>query len=250
MRTILRSFCLLSALSLLSCLSAQELNTKKLTVPDGISKEMPRVNSNFVLKLQNHASSEKLSPLLIWMHGGDGSTEIQGENWPRSQKHFKYISETYPFSILFPQAVGKGWNGASMEVLIKYVLDNYPIDPTRIYLSGGSMGGAGTWLVANHNPGLFAALVPCMGGGLVREEILGTVDFERLAPLPSWSFCGRLDKATPIEYPLEIDSILHSLGGFPKLTIYENMGHGGPAAEPWKHEEIYMWLLSQKRTDL
>lgn len=233
----------------ITILSAQEMNSLRLNVPAEISSEMPRVNSNFILKLHDQTEKDKLSPLLIWMHGGGGSTEIQGENWPKSPNFFRHISETYPLSLLFPQAVGKGWDGASMEVLIKYVLDNYPIDPGMIYLSGGSMGGAGTWLVANYNPDLFAALVPCMGGGLVREEILGTVDFERLAPLPSWSFCGRLDKATPIEYPLEIDSILHSLGGHPKLTIYEDMGHGGPAQEPWKTEDIYIWLLSHQKDE-
>ncbi len=109
------------------------------------------------------------------MHGGDGSTGVQGQNWPRSEKQFRFISE-YPLSVLFPQAVGKGWDGASMEVLINYVLEMYPI-----------------------------------------------------------------------EYPLEIDSILHSLGGDPKLTIYEDMGHGGPAQEAWEHEELYKWLLAQVR---
>jgi len=231
-------------------LSTMELTIMELTVPGEIGKQMPRVNRNFILKLQNNLSEGEKSPLLIWMHGGGGSTEASGKGWPGSKKQFIYISEKYPLSVLFPQAVERGWDGLSMEVLLKYVLDNFPIDPDRIYLAGGSMGGAGTWLVAHHNPELFAALVPCMGGGLNRDEILGTVSFERVKHLPSWSFCGRLDKVTPIEYALEIDSILNALGADPKLTIYEDMGHGGPASEAWKHEELYEWLLSHKKNAL
>ncbi len=249
MRSFNQTLTLAALLFLFTGSKAQEISTEKITVPADIAKEMPRVNSNFVLKLNKGIAEGELSPLLIWMHGGGGSTEVQGQNWPGSEKHFRFISEKYPLSVLFPQAVGRGWDGASMEVLIEYVLENYPIDPNRVYLAGGSMGGAGTWLVANHNPDLFAALVPCMGGGLNRKEILGTVDFGRLAPLPSWSFCGGVDEVTPIDYPLEIDSILHSLGGNPKLTIYEDMGHGGPAQKAWENEELYDWLLSQERKE-
>jgi predicted peptidase len=241
---------LASAHLIFNLVSAQDLTTMKLTVPENISEQMPRVNKNFTLKIQNNLAEGEKSPLLIWMHGGGGGVDTTGDGWPKSEKPFKYISEKYPLSILFPQAVGRGWDGASMEVLINYVLENYPINPDRVYLSGGSMGGAGTWLVANHNPDLFAALISCMGGGLDREEILETVSFERLRHLPSWSFCGRLDKVTPIEYAIEIDSILNSMGGNPKLTIYEDMGHGGPASEAWEQEELYAWLLSHERDGL
>lgn len=223
--------------------SAQNLIVNELTVPEHISKQMPRVNKNFVLKTPTKLNEERKSPLLIWLHGGGGWTNTNGEGWPKISKH---ISEKYPFAILFPQSIGVGWDGASMEVLVKYIIENYPIDSKRVYLAGGSMGGAGTWLVANHNPDLYAALVPCMGGGRVREEILDVISFEKLKKKPVWAFGGRLDKATPIEYAIEIDSILNSIGGNAKLTIYENMGHGGPVQEAFKNEELYIWLMQQK----
>lgn len=225
---------------------AQNLTVNKLTVPEDISRQMPRVNKNFILKTPTKLNEESKSPLLIWLHGGGEWTNTNGENWPKTSNHFKYIPKKYPFAILFPQSIGVGWDGASMEVLINYIIENYPIDPERIYLSGGSMGGAGTWLVANHNPDLYTALVPCMGGGRVREEILDVISFEKLKKKPVWAFGGRLDKATPIEYAIEIDSILNSVGGNSKLTIYENMGHGGPVQEAFKSEELYIWLMQQK----
>ncbi|MFC1552314.1 prolyl oligopeptidase family serine peptidase [Candidatus Latescibacterota bacterium] len=134
-----------------------------------------------------------------------------------------------------------------MEILVKYVLENYPIDPQRIYLSGSSMGGAGTWLVANHNPDLYAALVPCMGGGRNREEIVETITLERLKNVPVWAFSGRIDKSTPIEFAIELEEGLTSIGGNIRHTIYEDMGHQGPSDEAYNQEETYIWLMSHKK---
>jgi|GEM_PF-5221162 predicted peptidase len=239
-------FILGAALLLSTAASAQNLTTRELTVPKEIAARMPRVNMNFILKTQDDLPDGEKSPLLIWMHGGGAGAKVNGEGWPRQRK-FKYLSKDYPFAVLYPQAVGTGWDGESMEVLVKYVLENFPIDPKRVYLSGSSMGGAGTWLVANHNPDLYAALVPCMGGGRVREEIVEVISLERLKHVPIWAFSGRIDKATPIEYAIELEEGLKANGGNIRHTIYEDMGHQGPADEAFNQVETYTWLMSYEK---
>ncbi len=234
------------ALILSTSVSSQVLTSNKLTVPEDIAERMPRVNMNFILQLMDGQAQGEKGPLLIWLHGGGAWTKVNGEGWPKDQKRFKHLSK-YPMNILFPQSVGVGWDGESMEVLVRYILDNFPIDPQRIYLSGASMGGAGTWLVANYNPDLYAALVPCMGGGRNREEIVETISLEKLKNMPVWAFSGRIDKATSIEYALELEEGLKSIGGNIRHTIYEDMGHQGPANKAFEQEETYTWLLSHKK---
>jgi len=215
---------------------------------------MPNTNKNITLLTQNDIPEGEKYPLLIWLHGGGGKAESNGSRWPKSRP-LPYITDPekakFKVAVLYPQTIEpSAWVGEEVGVLVRYLLEEYPFDPNRVYLTGHSMGGAGIWLVANRNPDLFAALVPCMGGGRIREEVIDVISFEKLKNIPVWAFNGGKDKVTPVEYSIEIDRVLNSIGGDSKITIYPEMGHNGPSPAAFAQEETYTWLLSHTKSSV
>ncbi len=83
------------------------------------------------------------------------------------------------------------WKTKDLDLLLDYVKNHYPVDEKRIYLTGLSMGGFGTWAWAAEKPETFAAIAPICGGG-------NPLNAKRLSKLPIWVFHGDKDKVVPI----------------------------------------------------
>ena len=114
-----------------------------------------------------------------------------------------------------------------------------PVDPDRVYLTGESMGGYGTWEIAVRYPDRFAAIAPVCGVG---EAWLAS----RLVNLPVWAFHGAQDDRVPLRGSQEMVEAVTKCGGRPKLTVYPDMGHMiGDFV--YGNEELYRWLLAQRR---
>jgi predicted peptidase len=101
----------------------------------------------------------------------------------------------FPFALVSPQCPsGFYWRGNVIMGLIDDIVENYSIDATRIYLTGSSMGGYGTWQISHEYPERFAAIAPLCGGGLFVSPYF----MERLKNLPVWAFhdkrCGPLPR--------------------------------------------------------
>jgi predicted peptidase len=109
----------------------------------------------------------------------------------------------------------------------------------RIYVTGLSMGGFGTWALAAHTPNRFAAIVPICGGGDPSRT-------KRIAHIPAWVFHGGKDGTVPVENSQKMVDALKKNGGNPKLTIYPEAGHDSWTAA-YDTPELYEWLLQQKR---
>jgi len=119
------------------------------------------------------------------------------------------------------------------------VTTKYKVDQDRIYLTGISMGGFGTWALAAYDADRFAAIIPICGGG----EVIST---RRLTRLPVWAFHGAKDPIVPLKRSEELVDALKKANGNAKLTVYPDAFHDSWTAT-YDNPEIYEWLLAQKR---
>ncbi|MFK5957788.1 MAG: prolyl oligopeptidase family serine peptidase [Lutibacter sp.] len=137
-----------------------------------------------------------------------------------------------------------GWNKAENDLMkmIDNTLINFNADENRVYLSGISYGGFGTWYIASKHPKRFAAINPIVGWG---HPIL--MDSIAKYKIPVWQFAGGRDQVIPVKYFYEGLNKLEKLGHKNiRFTIHEDLSH-----DTWKRiyegNDIYNWLLDQKR---
>ena len=123
--------------------------------------------------------------------------------------------------------------------LIEALVNEHRIDKGRIYLTGLSMGGYGTWDLISRRPELFAAAIPVCGGGDPAQA-------EKLSNLPIWAFHGDADPLVPVERLRDMIAAIKKAGGEPKYTEYKGVGHDA-WTPTYKNNEVLDWLFEQKR---
>lgn len=124
--------------------------------------------------------------------------------------------------------------------LVEHVCTTMPIDPDRVYLTGFSMGGFGTWQTACFNPSRFAAIAPLSGGGDVDQA-------ERLANMPIWAFHGADDEVVPLSSSQAMVEAVRKCGGRVEFTVYPGCGHGECCERAYRDDLLLEWLLAQRR---
>jgi predicted peptidase len=199
-----------------------------------------RVKYDYLLFLpEGYAKSRKRWPLMLFLHGAGES----GTNLLKIKKlgppNIVDAKPDFPFILVSPQSQGNGWNPDALNALLDDVIRDYRVDQDRVYLTGASMGGTGTWTLASAHPGKFAAIVPVSSGG-------ETGDINKLARMPIWAFHGAKDptvKVTRIEATV---AALRAAGNDVKLTIYPDAVHDA-WTQAYNTPELYQWLLEQKR---
>ena len=198
---------------------------------------------DFLLQLPegySDAGRDRRWPLVLFLHGiGERGSDIQ-----RIKNHGlpKLIGQgkRYPFIVVSPQCPDdEWWNVLALEALIAHVAKKYRVDPDRVYLTGLSMGGYGTWALAQRHAERYAAVVPICGGGEIRHA-------PELRNLPLWAFHGAKDFTVPVKRSQEMIDAIKAAGGSPKLTIYPEGGHN-VWDETYDNPELWTWLLAQKR---
>ena len=153
---------------------------------------------------------------------------------------FIETKEDFPFIVVSPQCPRRRyWSETLLNNLLDEVLAEYAIDDDRVYLTGMSMGGFGTWNVACSDPDRFAAIAPICGGGKPQSV-------ESLIHVPAWAFHGAKDKVVPLRRSEEMVRALQKAGGDAKLTVYPNAGHDA-WTETYKNPQLYKWFLQHKR---
>ncbi|MDF3058163.1 MAG: Alpha/beta hydrolase family protein [Rariglobus sp.] len=186
------------------------------------------------------ADAKKRWPLVIFLHGsGERGTDLQ-----KVAKHGppKRVEEgkAFPFILLSPQCpAGQWWDIAALDVWLDEVVRKYRVDPERIYLTGLSMGGYGSWGWAQRSPKRFAAIVPVCGGGDPKQGA-------KLKDLPVWAFHGAKDPTVPLARTEEMIAAIKEAGGEPRVTIYPEAAHDSWTAA-YADDEVFTWLLAQKR---
>ena len=128
--------------------------------------------------------------------------------------------------------------------LLDEVVNRYRVDKRRIYLTGLSMGGFGTYYIALDHPERFAAIVPICGG------LTWWAGFhERVAALkdmPVWVFHGAKDETVPVEASQEAVDALRAVGNDARFTVYPEAGHDS-WTETYNNPDLYTWLLCHSR---
>lgn len=189
---------------------------------------------------------EKRWPLLIFLHGAGE----RGDNLELVFRHgpLKQVREgqDYPFIIVAPQLPQDiTWDRRLDELdrLLLSLIETYQVDVERIYLTGLSMGGYGTWHWAVHQPNAFAALVPICGG---TWWLLGFPQrIEVLKEVPIWAFHGDADEVVPVRMTEELVEVLLKLNAPVRFTKYSGVGHDSWTLA-YNEPELVPWLLKQK----
>ncbi len=200
-----------------------------------------KVTMKYLIYLPKDYEQKDSWPVLLFLHGSGE----RGDNLDLVKTHGppKLISagKQFPFIVVSPQCPnGRWWEAVELATLLDEIVEKYKVDQDRIYLTGLSMGGFGTWSLAAYQPNRFAAIVPICGGGEVYWS-------DTLAHIPVWAFHGAKDSGVPPERSKQMVEALKKDGGNPKLTIYPEAGHDS-WTEAYNTPELYEWLLQQKRT--
>lgn len=138
------------------------------------------------------------------------------------------------------EIVRRAWKPEELVQLLDHVLVNTNADPERVYVTGLSMGGFGTWRLAATYPDRFAAAVPICGGGEPEKLADG------LRRIPIWAFHGAQDPTVPLAKSQSMVDAVKRAGGDVKLTIYPDAAHNS-WEETYDNQAVYDWLLSHRR---
>jgi len=195
------------------------------------------------------AKGDRRWPLMLFLHGaGERGTNIQRVAVHGPPKLVKE-GRNFPFILVAPQCPeGERWQNDSLLKLLEQVMAEHKVDAGRVYLTGLSMGGYGTWKLALANPEKFAAIAPICGGGEYIDALLANrAKAAALRSLPVWAFHGAKDQVVPLEESERMVNALKKVGVKDvKLTVYPEANHDS-WTETYNNPEFYEWLLKQER---
>ncbi|MBN2851812.1 MAG: prolyl oligopeptidase family serine peptidase [Clostridia bacterium] len=202
-----------------------------------------KINMEYLLYLPKDYQESKKWPLVLFLHGAGE----RGHDLRLLKRHGipKLIEEgaNFPFIAVSPQCPADFWWNELFEelsLLIDEMKNDYSIDDTRIYLTGLSMGGYGTWDFAIRRPDLFAAIAPVCGGAMSRRMVM------KLKNIPVWAFHGAKDNIVLPSETTDLVEVLKKNGGNVKVTIYPDMEHDSHVAA-YNDPMLYEWLLEQRK---
>jgi predicted peptidase len=177
-------------------------------------------------------------PLIVFLHGGgERGTNL---NKVKATGPLRYIAtgKKLPFVILSPQIRPEQyWDPEVVIGLLNEIIKTYRIDTERIYLTGLSIGGLGTWETSIKYPEKFAAIAPVSGWGDPKQ-------LWKISHTPVWIFHGAKDQVVPVIASTVMADTLKKYGNV-KLTVYPKGQHGN-WAETYNNEELYKWFLEHK----
>ncbi len=209
--------------------------------------------------------ADKKYPLVIVLHsaaerGSDNISQIDGVAsvliskkvqkmhpsfvfMPQCPKGTQWVNTDFtktPFShyqqLLIPESVEM----KMIYAVIRELVSKYPIDTSRIYIGGFSMGGSGTWDMISRYPDLFAA-------AFVMAGVSDTATAAKIKNIPVWAFSGEFDDIAPAILNKEMCDAINQVGGNCKFTMYRSIGHYC-VHEAMKEPGFIEWLFSQKKS--
>ena len=213
-----------------------------------------------LLKPKNRESDKKY-PLVVFLHGAGERGDDNAAQLVHGMADFCKADrrERYPCYIIAPQCpTGQKWADVDWSAdsvtfpdrisdslaltfaVVDAMLKDAPIDRDRIYITGLSMGGYGTWDALARRPDFFAAAMPICGGGDPKTVA-------KFKHVPISCFHGSADGAVPVEQSRGMIKALKAAGGHPKYTEYEGVGHNS-WARTYANDATYQWLFAQRRS--
>lgn len=209
------------------------------------SKEISKhIQFNYYLYLPENYNrdAEEQWPLILFLHGAGE----RGNNIELIKKHgMPKILENkndFPFIVVSPQCPESSWWILQLQNLndfIEDIITRYKIDKKRIYLTGMSMGGYGTWHLAMAYSEKFAAIAPICGGGM-------SWNAQTLKDIPVWAFHGAQDSVVPIVESENMVNALKQCGGNVEFTVYPEADHDS-WTQTYDNPELYKWFLAHRK---
>jgi predicted esterase len=224
------------------------LSTEAISGPQFHTSEIANINYILYIPSNYGENSAQKWPVLIYLHGMDRvntSVEVLKNDYPLNALDDQ---DDFPFIVVAPLGTGEYefWATEEMVNSIMALLDEIEtmlsVDANRIYLTGGSAGGNGTWTIGVRHPERFAALVSFMGyygwPPSVPENICDLVD------VPVQVFHGANDELIPLDAEQKLVDALIACGGNVQFIVFPNAGHDIEAERVYT-PELYQWLLEQ-----
>ena len=260
-------FCLIAIVFWLGCTKKYD-NTEQLKKYIPMSYKDRDLKKELLYRLyipEGYNASEKY-PLILYLHdgGGNGSdnkshigsvTEkfispffqgvaksfVMTPQCPKGQQWLNTRFKTKPFTNYDQNSIPES---DSMKMIVKALacLENdYSIDRSRIYITGYSMGGSGTWDMITRYPYIFAAAVPLTG-------VSDPAKAKTISHLPVWAFHGVKDEISSVENTRNMIRELKNNGSPCRYTEYDGIGHClWPAV--YSDAEMVKWLFSQQKKE-
>jgi predicted peptidase len=210
---------------------------------------------------RDYKADGKKWPLMLFLHGlGESSNDDLSRVKIHGPAKLVEKQPDFPFVLVTPQLpppvaydpnrkkpsdgviaiVRKAWKAEELIKLVDHVATELNVDPERIYVTGLSMGGFGTWRLVSTYPDRFAAAVCVCGGG--EPETMA----RNLSKVPIWAFHGAKDPVVPLSESEKMVDAVKRAGGDVKLTVYADVEHNSWDAT-YSNPKVFDWLLEHKR---
>jgi predicted peptidase len=211
---------------------------------DRVHKDSDGREARYVLFVPHEYDGKNPVPVILFLHGA-GETGTDGEKQARVGlgKFVRAHEKTFPFLVVFPQSQKRTWGADSEDgkralAILEEVQKEFATDPKRVYLTGLSMGGFGTWSLSTKYPDKWAAIVPICAGGNPKAA-------DKIKHIPCWCFHGADDPRVNVEKSREMVAALKAAGGQPKYTEFPGVKH-----ESWDKayatKGLFEWMLEKK----
>ncbi|MFM7135653.1 MAG: prolyl oligopeptidase family serine peptidase [Planctomycetota bacterium] len=254
----------LSLLGMLAASSADGAEPEAATWQDSFARDERQVDGatlRYRLFTPDPLPAGGRLPLVLVLHGAGERGDDNSAQLKHVAVEFHRRQATHPCLVLVPQCPeGKRWvevdwgdqSGTGtfpaapsepMRLALEVVDDLIAagrVDPDRVYVTGLSMGGYGTWYAAGMPGSRFAAAAPLCGGG-------DPAWANRYVALPVWAFHGDDDQVVPVGRSREMVEAIRAVGGKPKYTEYPGVGHDC-WSRTYVDDRFYDWLFAQQRT--
>lgn len=197
----------------------------------------------YVVYVPREYDPRKPWPLIVFLHGaGERGDDGLKQTEVGIGRAVRFNSERFPCIIVMPQCPDGGWWDAAVddiEQAYRDTVDSYNIDPKRVYLTGLSMGGFGTWIYGAQHVDRFAALLPICGGGRLE-------DVPALSRVPIWAFHGADDETVFPDESIKMVNAVKAANGNVTYTEYEDTGHNS-WDKAYGDGRVIRWLLRQSK---
>lgn len=222
---------------------------------------------NYRLLMPADYDSSKSYPLVLFLHGAGerGNDNYSQLKWGVHHFADPTFREKYPAFVVAPQVPEDDfWSTLDLNrdttsfitpmretptepmrltiELVEQLRKEYAVDSSRLYVTGLSMGGFGTFDLIERFPGKFAAAVPICGGGDAARAFL-------LKEMPIWVFHGAQDQVVDVRYSRTIVDAIQMAGGSPGFTEYPDAGHVEAWVQAYRDPALYEWLFSKTKDE-
>ena len=251
--------------SIMASISAQTIDTGFLNR----SVRVDGVEYRFQVYVPREFTRSVLWPIILALHGGEayGSDGVKPTEGGLARA-IRLHADRFPAIVVFPQSLADrtpGWQGlggqAALAALDRTVTE-FNGDRSRLYLTGLSAGGNGTWSLAFRYPDRFAALIVVAGWISELQSTTTGVLYRAIAPsaapdpfaavaqrvskLPIWIFHGEMDRRVPVEESRKMAAALRALGADVRYTEFAGLDHNAWDSA-YDRADLFEWLFQQQR---